>query len=994
MRARIALSLAAALMVCALSASGVAAIHEDQLGRHDWYRQYLGRYRAAEFAKKSARVAVASEQNALAALNLRTGDVEWRQIFGEADPLREIVTTDKPAALFSLSGAEGNQMLRAWNLHSGALVWDRVLCDEAEGAPQQPPVNGGLLQMGPDQTTALGRSLIFVTACGQMQAINSSTAGVEWTYTTPPQATAVSVYLHPFSTSLTVVAVVTSGDTVGLEAATVSALDGSVLSSSSIEVPEAAGPLAGASLAVLKSSIAVLSADGAQLCTAPLDPSATCNCQPVSEALPSTTGAGAITLAKQQPRSALLFQHQQGGDTVFTLAAMKPGAKVEQLVAVGGFSAACPLSLEGGGEVIGFAGADAEGVRWSVVDAATGETVHSEAVERFHGWGRAAAGGGATGLDACFLATYTSKDGGTGWRMLVAASDAAAALLQQREAVWAREEALAGVVACQALDFPKYGGVEGGNAGLAPMQHLRKQILTLKVQMGVAAVEEAAELSELRLAGSDKMLSTPDSAGFRKLLVVLTAAGKLLALHNGDGHVVWSLSFGVAAAPQVLRLWQEPHSLKVSPKVMVMRMDGDRPGYSVVDAHTGKEVDTGALAGPVAQLMALPHTLRVDAAEQRMFLAIRRPAPGAFRAQLLPATPAAVAAFQPHAASTVFWTAEQAPVPAVRGFALLAPEAGGAEFEAVEIWSLVFDATESVLAATQRSDGSVHSRVKVLGDRTMLVKYLNRNTLFLATGPKLSAAAHEASELTVHIIDTVTGRHHFRQVHKGAAGPVAVAMAENWAVYHYWSTTHLRYEVAVIELYDDTSARSMSLADAVLSNSSALVSSHDATAIKTLRQVFFLNMGVKAMAVTDTARGITGKQLLIATSTDQVYALDKRFLDPRRPLGNPTPMEKEERLMPYKADLGVSPFLYATYDKAVAQLRGIDTFPTTLESSSLMFAYGMDLFYTRLAPSKNFDMLDDGFSYALLVVTLLVMAGLGVYLQITKARNELAKKWA
>lgn len=49
------------------------------------------------------------------------------------------------------------------------------------------------------------------------------------------------------------------------------------------------------------------------------------------QALPSTTGAGAITLAKQQPRSALLFQHQQGGDTVFTLAAMKPGAKVEQV---------------------------------------------------------------------------------------------------------------------------------------------------------------------------------------------------------------------------------------------------------------------------------------------------------------------------------------------------------------------------------------------------------------------------------------------------------------------------------------------------------------------------------------------------------------------------------------------------------------------------------------------------------------------------------------
>lgn len=56
-------------------------------------------------------------------------------------------------------------------------------------------------------------------------------------------------------------------------------------------------------------------------------------------------------------------------------------------------------------------------------------------------------------------------------------------------------------------------------------------------------------------------------------------------------------------------------------------------------------------------------------------------------------------------------------------------------------------------------------------------------------------------------------------------------------------------------------------------------------------------MGVKAMAVTDTARGITGKQLLIATSTDQVYALDKRFLDPRRPLGNPTPVSARPKTL-------------------------------------------------------------------------------------------------
>eukprot|EP00193_Tetraselmis_chui_P018237 CAMPEP_0177784732 /NCGR_PEP_ID=MMETSP0491_2-20121128/19890_1 /TAXON_ID=63592 /ORGANISM="Tetraselmis chuii, Strain PLY429" /LENGTH=118 /DNA_ID=CAMNT_0019305583 /DNA_START=63 /DNA_END=415 /DNA_ORIENTATION=+ len=112
-------ALAVLTATLALSLHRVRGIHEDQLGRFDWHRQYLGRYRAAEFAKKSARVAVASEHNALAALNLRTGDVEWRQIFGESDELREMVMTEKPAALFTLSGAGSAQMLRAWNLHSG-----------------------------------------------------------------------------------------------------------------------------------------------------------------------------------------------------------------------------------------------------------------------------------------------------------------------------------------------------------------------------------------------------------------------------------------------------------------------------------------------------------------------------------------------------------------------------------------------------------------------------------------------------------------------------------------------------------------------------------------------------------------------------------------------------------------------------------------------------------------------------------------------------------
>jgi hypothetical protein len=47
----------------------------------------------------------------------------------------------------------------------------------------------------------------------------------------------------------------------------------------------------------------------------------------------------------------------------------------------------------------------------------------------------------------------------------------------------------------------------------------------------------------------------------------------------------------------------------------------------------------------------------------------------------------------------------------------------------------------------------------------MLVKYLNPNTAFLATsaGSPLEA---EGKELTIRVIDTVTGRHLFHQRHE------------------------------------------------------------------------------------------------------------------------------------------------------------------------------------------------------------------------------------
>ena len=50
--------------------------------------------------------------------------------------------------------------------------------------------------------------------------------------------------------------------------------------------------------------------------------------------------------------------------------------------------------------------------------------------------------------------------------------------------------------------------------------------------------------------------------------------------------------------------------------------------------------------------------------------------------------------------------------------------------------------------------------------------------------------------------------------------------------------------------------------------------------------------------------------------------MDKRYLDPRRPLGTPTKEDQAEMLVPYDVELPLAPQLFATHQQQVANLRG------------------------------------------------------------------------
>jgi hypothetical protein len=66
-----------------------------------------------------------------------------------------------------------------------------------------------------------------------------------------------------------------------------------------------------------------------------------------------------------------------------------------------------------------------------------------------------------------------------------------------------------------------------------------------------------------------------------------------------------------------------------------------------------------------------------------------------------------------------------------------------------------------------------------------------------------------------------------------------------------------------------------------------------------------------------------------------------------------------------------------THRREVIGVRDVITTPALLESTSLVFAYGIDVFGTRVAPSAAFDILGKSFNKMSLVATVTAL-GIGV----------------
>jgi hypothetical protein len=139
-------------------------------------------------------------------------------------------------------------------------------------------------------------------------------------------------------------------------------------------------------------------------------------------------------------------------------------------------------------------------------------------------------------------------------------------------------------------------------------------------------------------------------------------------------------------------------------------------------------------------------------------------------------------------------------------------------------------------------------------------------------------------------------------------------------------------------------------------------------------------------------QGLTTRNLIIAMPFGGVMELSKNFVDARRPL-EPQPEHREEMLIPYMPEVPIATEDMINYNQSVIGVRGIKSCASGLESTSLVFVYGLDLFYTRLNPSGTFDILKDDFDHLLISAVLLVLIAASVISKRLARRHDLKQAW-
>nr|XP_023029374.1 ER membrane protein complex subunit 1 [Leptinotarsa decemlineata] len=868
-----------------------SALYEDQVGKFDWKRSFIGKVKYAELESK--KLIVVTEENILAALNVKNGEIMWRQLLeNPSDHDVKLLHIDRD--VFTISGSLNNWIVRTWDINSGTLLTERALVTE-----KLPPFEFLVLD---------GKLIHAVPIVGSYLEISS---------------------YHLLSGDPT-------GKTVKIPAPWITDLSNCVITRTYY--------------------VCILNNDysGQIYYVDFISKDRKVHSKPIQSLVNAAVDKVKISALTSKTPAFILDTND--GSKLIHIEKDDLVAKPFDIM----INAVC-VRNEGKLVVHQLEASDNPGKLIKVVskDYSTGEELSAVDLDY------------PLGLGAPVIVASLSKGAVTD--LLLSTSDNAIVFMKLPEGKvkWTREEALSHIVATEFLELP----VSELDASIE--NEFKTSSNNVLNMLAHRLTTQAKQLSNIILGG--QLLSgsglVRDEFGLHKIIVVATKAGKLFAIDTLTGSIAWTYRlpnvkpFTTLQEEKMLLFVQRTARYAPLPAQCILLAEDSTTGNGILfefDPITGYSRNgIVQLNQGISQAVLLPHE---DEYHIKPILLVSP------RNEVSIHPSSAKSLITKHITQTYIYLVDTVEN-SLKGFSF--HHSTGNSLLLTPTWQVSLPSSKIVAIGAKHPNERVHSQGRVLPDRSVYYKYVNPNLVAIAT---LADDPVHKRVLSIYLIDGVSGLILYSTSHKRAKGPVHLVHSENWLVYSYFSERFRRTEVVAAELYEGH-----------VQSNSTVFSSHAVSLLPHIQtQSYILPANPLKLAVTLTERGITNKFLLMALSGGSVSEIPWLLLQPRF---NDIPCGPEESCIPYMPEIPLPGEAVINYNQSIGRIRGIEVAPARLESTSHVLVHGLDIFYTRVAPSKTFDVLKEDFDHMMIVI---VLTGLIVGSYVTKylaSRKTLKQLW-
>ena len=262
------------------------------------------------------------------------------------------------------------------------------------------------------------------------------------------------------------------------------------------------------------------------------------------------------------------------------------------------------------------------------------------------------------------------------------------------------------------------------------------------------------------------------------------------------------------------------------------------------------------------------------------------------------------------------------------------------KFVATKIGRTVFTGEKVKKVAYPVRDEVVQSMAAILGDDSLLLKYINPHLATIITvlpeggasssmtptelvssiekegdkkqprkpvgagndsGTSTGGEQPSVPNMFVNLIDTVSGRVIHRTSHYNVDPETnfAVVVSENWVLYTFLNAKSRRTELGVLTLHEGM-IESKGLTMFTSPEQATEFSSLDARSSKpvVLAKTYTFPKMITALGTTATRGGISSRKILVASADGKLTSIDRAMLETRRPVGEAKEAEKKEGLYP------------------------------------------------------------------------------------------------